>query len=173
MNTDMNCRVAQASKAFSALRKAVFQDKDLRLVTKKRIYNACIFSVLLFGAECWTPLRQNERNINTFHHRCIRTILDISNREQWSEPITTAEVRRRWGHEETVGEKVQRRQLERSGHLGGILSLVHQTLENAQPQSAKGHVVRLAVTTPTPVCTTEEMEGHGRKGPQGCGSGKT
>ena len=81
MDTNMNCRVAQASKAFSALRKVVFQDKDLRLVTKRRIYNACIFSVLLFGAECWTPLRQNERNLNTFHHRCIRTILNISNRE--------------------------------------------------------------------------------------------
>ena len=42
--------------------------------------------------------------------------------------------------------------------------------EDAQPQGAKGHAVQLAATTPTPVWTTEEMEGRGEKGPQGCGS---
>ena len=93
MDADVNSRLAKASKAFGALRKAVFQDKDLRLVTKKRIYDACVLSVLLYGAECWTPLRQHERKLNTFHHTCIWTILGISNR-QWSERITMAEVRR-------------------------------------------------------------------------------
>ena len=57
------------------------------------------------------------KRLNTFHHRCIRTILGISNRQQWSERITMAEVRRRWGDEETVREKVQKRRLEWLGHL--------------------------------------------------------
>ena len=117
MDADVSRRVAQASKAFGALRKAVFLDKDLKMSTKKRVYNACVLSVLLYGAECWTPLKRHEKRLNTFHHRCIRTILGISNRQQWSERITMAEVRRRWGDEETVSEKVQKRRLEWLGHL--------------------------------------------------------
>ena len=117
IDADVNRRVAQASKAFGALRKAVFLDKNLRMATKRKIYNACVLSVLLYGAECWIPLRRHEKKVSTFHHRCIRTILGISNRQQWSEHITMAEVRRRWGDEETVGEKIQKRRMEWLGHL--------------------------------------------------------
>ena len=76
-----------------------------------------VLSVLLYQAECWTPLRRHEKRLNTFHHRCVRTIIGISNRQQCSERITKAEVRRRWGDEETVSEKVQKRRLEWLGHL--------------------------------------------------------
>ena len=110
VDADVNRRVAQASTAFGAQGKAVFLDKDLSMATKRRIYNAC---VLLYGAECWT----HEKKLNSFHHRCIRTILGISNRQLWSEHITMAEVMRRWGDEETVGEKVQKRRMEWLGHL--------------------------------------------------------
>ena len=37
MDVDINRRVAQASKAFHALRKSVFLDKYLNLATKKRV----------------------------------------------------------------------------------------------------------------------------------------
>ena len=107
LDAQVNRRVAQASKAFGVLRKAVFLGKNLRIATKRRIYNVCVLSVLLYGAECWIPLRQYEKKVNAFHHRCIRAILDISNRQQWSERITMAEVRRRWEDEETVGERIQ------------------------------------------------------------------
>ena len=112
LDAEVNRRVAQAIKAFGALRKAVFLDKNQSMTTKRRIYNACVLSVLLYGAECWIPLRRHEKKVNTFHHRCIRTILGISNRQQWSKRITMTEVRRRWGDEETVGEKIQKRRME-------------------------------------------------------------
>ena len=53
----------------------------------------------LYGAECWILLRKHARKLNTFHHGCVRIILGISNKQQWSEHITVAEARRRcWGH---------------------------------------------------------------------------
>ena len=97
MDVDVDRRVAQASRAFGAMRKAVFMDRNLSLTTKRKLYNACVLSVLLYGAECWIPLRKHTRKLNTFHHRCIRIILCISNRKQWSEHITMNEVRGRWG----------------------------------------------------------------------------
>lgn len=114
---DVDRRVAQASRAYGTLGKAVFLDKHLRLTTKGKIYNACVLSVLLYGTECWVLLRKQEKKLNTFHHQCIRNILGISNRQQWSKHITMAEVRKRWGDEETATEKVRKRRLEWLGHL--------------------------------------------------------
>ena len=71
MDPDVDRRVAQASRAFGALRKAVFLDKDLTLTTKRKVYQACVLSILLYGAECWTLLRRHTRKLNSFHHRCI------------------------------------------------------------------------------------------------------
>ena len=70
MDMDIDRRIAQASKAFGALRKAVFLDRNLSLSTKRRIYTACVLSVLLYGAECWTPLVKHYRkhtHTNTTH----------------------------------------------------------------------------------------------------------
>ena len=112
----LGSRIA-ASRAFGALRKAVFMDKNLTLYTKRIIYNASVLSVLLYGSECWIPLRKHIQKLNTFHHRCIRTIVGITNRQQWAEHITMAEVRQRWGDEETAAVKVIKRRLEWLGHL--------------------------------------------------------
>ena len=117
MDVDVDRRVAQASKAFGALRKSVFMDKNLSLATKRTVYNACVLSVLLYGSECWVPLRMHERRINSFHHRCIRIVLGISNHQQWVQRINMAEVRRRWGDEELAVEKVRKRRLEWLGHV--------------------------------------------------------
>ena len=93
MDGDVEMRIAQASKAFGALCKAVFMDKNLTLYTKRMIYNTYVPSILLYGSECWIPVRKNILKLNIFHHRCIRTIVGITNRQQWAEHITITEVR--------------------------------------------------------------------------------
>ena len=65
-------------------------------------------SVLLYGSECWTPPRKHIDKLNSFHHRCIKAILGVNNRQQREERITSAEVRRKWGEEEAVAEMVMR-----------------------------------------------------------------
>ena len=57
VDADVETRNTKASRAFGALRKSVFIDKNLRLETKHRVYDACVLAVLLYGSECWTPLR--------------------------------------------------------------------------------------------------------------------
>ena len=94
IDADVENRTAKASRAFGALRKAVFLDKALSLCTKRKVYQACAMSVLLYGTQCWVPLKKHKRRLNTFHHRCIWIILGISNRHQWSEHITMVEVSR-------------------------------------------------------------------------------
>jgi len=97
MDVDVETCITKASQAFRALKKTVFRDKNLTLNTKRKIYQACMLSVLLYGAECWIPLKRHIRKLNNFHNRCLRAILGITNRQQWNERITSAAIRRRWG----------------------------------------------------------------------------
>ena len=122
MDSDVERRIAQAFKAFGSMRRALFMDKDLSIRTKRKIYQACVISVLLYGSECWTLLRRHKRKLDSFHHRCVRTILGISNRQQWAQRITSQEVRRRWGDPATATKKVTARRLEWLGHLARMPS---------------------------------------------------
>ena len=49
MDTNMEKKIAQASKDFGALRKAAFLDKDHTLTTKIKIYPVYVLSVLIYG----------------------------------------------------------------------------------------------------------------------------
>ena len=74
-------------------------------------------SIDLYGSECWVPLRKHLKKLNTFHHRCLRAVLGISNRQQWEQRISSATVRERWGDVETITTKLMRKHLEWLGHL--------------------------------------------------------
>ena len=117
VDIEVSRRIAQASRAFGALRKPVFMDKDLRVATKRKVYQACVLSVLLYGSECWTPLKKQLKKLDSFHNRCIRTIMGITNKQQWEQHITSIEIRRKWGDPETATLKVEKRRLEWLGHV--------------------------------------------------------
>ena len=95
----------------------MFNNRDLKLETKRRIYQACVLSVLLYGSESWTPLRRDLRRLDSFHHRCIRNIQVISNEQQWTQRLTHQSIRQRWGDNKTATEIIAKRRLEWLGHL--------------------------------------------------------
>ena len=68
--------------------------------------------VLLYGSECWASLRKDLKKVNSFHHRCVCTVLGITNQRQWQEHIMSTAVREQWGDIETIELKLMRRRLE-------------------------------------------------------------
>ena len=54
---EVDRRIASASRAFGALQQPIFEDPGLSITTKRYIYRACVLSVLLYGSECWVPLK--------------------------------------------------------------------------------------------------------------------
>ena len=76
-----------------------------------------MLSVLLYGSECWVPLRKDLKKINSFHHKCVRTVLGITNQRQWEERISSTMVREQWGDVETIETKLVKRHLEWLGQL--------------------------------------------------------
>ena len=83
LDTEIDRHLGNASKRAKskALKRAMFNDKVLTISTKRLIYQACVFSVLLYGCECWIPLRIHVKRLEFFHHRCARTVLGISNKQ--------------------------------------------------------------------------------------------
>jgi len=77
IDAEIDKGIASASRDFGALRQAVFKDNNLSVDTKRKAYQSCVLLVLLYGEECWTPLK---RKLDVFHHRCIHTVLGITNR---------------------------------------------------------------------------------------------
>ncbi len=53
-------RIAKASRAFGALRKAVFRDNNLSHKTKRLVPKAAVLGVLLYGSETWTNNESSE-----------------------------------------------------------------------------------------------------------------
>ena len=152
MLPDIDQRIAKASRAFGALRKSVFNSRDLRVETKSMVYQACVLSVLLYGSECWTPLRKDLKKLDSFHHRCICTILGISNQQQWAQHITSQSVRQQWRDSEAVAEKVSKRRLEWLGHLArmpdyrtpkiSLFSWLPEPRSRGGPRKRWRHVIR-------------------------------
>ena len=66
MDAEVDRRITSGCKAFGALRKAVFKDRDLNITTERQVYQACVLSVLLYGSECWVPLHRHLKYLNPF-----------------------------------------------------------------------------------------------------------
>ena len=117
VDAEVDHRIASASRAFGALRRAVFTDRTLTTTTKRKVYQACVMPVLLYGCECWTLMRKNLNRLNAFHHRCIRTMLGTTRNQQWEQHITSTRMRDLWGDQETLDTKIAKRRLEWLGHV--------------------------------------------------------
>ena len=111
-----NC-IASTSRAFGALRHALFTDHTLTSTTMRKVYQACVMSVLLYGCECWTPMRRNSNKLNAFHHHCIHIMLGVTRKQQWEQHITSTQMRALWGDQETVDTQIVKRRLEWLGHV--------------------------------------------------------
>ena len=87
---DINNRIVRARLAYLNLNH-IWRRRDVRLAIKGRLYNACVRSVLLYGAETW-PLRVEDiQKLSVFDSRCLRSIARLA----WNNRISNAEVRKR------------------------------------------------------------------------------
>jgi len=82
------------------------------------IYQAVVLGVLLYAVETW-PVKQREvRTLETFHHRCLRTLLlGISRAMQISQHISNEEVRSRVGMPVTLVVLISCRRLRWLGYV--------------------------------------------------------
>ena len=84
LTDELSTRIGKASSTFGRLTDHVWVNRHLSIRTRVRVYEAWVLSILLYGAETWLTYRHQERRLNSFHMRCLRTILDIT----WKDKVT-------------------------------------------------------------------------------------
>jgi len=77
-------RLQAASIAYSKLRQRVFDNSNLQVSTKLKVYKAVIIPTLLYASETWTTYSTDIKKLENYHMRKLRGILDI----KWTDKRT-------------------------------------------------------------------------------------
>lgn len=101
-----------ASRAFGRLHQRVWKTHDLTLPTKKKIYETLVLSCLLYASETWTLLQSHKKKLNSFHLRCLRSILHI----KWEDKIPNETVLEK-ANSLTIENLIRTRCLRWLGHV--------------------------------------------------------
>lgn len=117
---DMERRKAGATRAFGVLRRRVWGRREISLKVKMKIFNAVVLPVLLYGATAWALTQTEEKKLDAFEMRMLRSILgvrwddferNVDIRERLCQPPVAIKLRKarlQWfGHVERMGEDRQ------------------------------------------------------------------
>ena len=111
--SEVRRRRALAAASFEALKRPLWKRSEISVKTKMRVFNACVMSRLLYGAETWTMYASDLESLEAFQNNCLRRIL----RSSWMDYITGVEVRRRCCGQPTMEEILRGRRLQWVGHM--------------------------------------------------------
>ena len=92
---DIQSRIGKARGAFLKLCN-IWKSSNISRRTKIKIYNSCVLSVLVYGAECWRMTERDISKLSTFHNGCLRKICKIF----WPRKITNTELHQSTGSED-------------------------------------------------------------------------
>ena len=102
---DVRSRIAKARVAFNKLQK-IWSMRNISRITKIRIFNSCVKSVLLYGSETWKVSDKITKQLQVFVNSCLKKIcrifwpLVISNEHLWqltkSKEISKEVLQRKW-----------------------------------------------------------------------------
>ena len=105
--------------------KCIFKNKNIHLITKIRTLKAYIWSILLYGCECWTLTKDMERRLEAAEIWFIRRIMKVS----WTERKTNEEVMHMAGYRRSLLNTIHERQLKFFGHIMRADSLEKRLME--------------------------------------------
>jgi len=71
------------------------------------VYQVLVVPVLLYGSECWTMRKEDERSLLTMKMSCLRRMLGVTRLDR----IKNEDIRKRVNLPETVVEVIRRRRL--------------------------------------------------------------
>ena len=113
VKTDIDSLINKASQAFNKLRNPLWNRREISIRTKMRIFNAVIMSILLYGGETWTILKNDSSRLETFQLRCLRCILQITRRDHQR----NTDIRDRCCQQPMVEGLLRQRRLRWFGHV--------------------------------------------------------
>ena len=118
-----NKKIASSKDTFTKM-KSIFTNRNIKVYTKINTLKAYIWSILLYGCECWTLTKDLERRLEAAEMWYIRRIMRIS----WTEKKSNEEVMEMAGYKRSLLKTIRKRQLQFFGHINRADGLEKQRL---------------------------------------------
>lgn len=109
---DIEHRIQQGKKVTQALNSLLWS-KNMRVVTKIKIFEAIVEPILTYGAECWQMSISDKEKIDVVEMDFLRRACRISRLDR----VRNEDIRRRTGRIFTTSERIESRQLIWYGHV--------------------------------------------------------
>ena len=122
-STEIKRRIAIAKDSFSKMR-PIFKNHNISITTKHRVLKAYVWSVLLYGCECWTITEDVRIKLEAAEMWFLRRMLGIS----WTEKKTNLEVLEQAETKRSLIQTIRKRQLQFLGHLNRHKCIEHLAL---------------------------------------------
>ena len=112
IEAELQKTMSKASMLFGRLRERLWNNHNVSIRVKGKIYRAIILSTLLYGAETWTVYRRHVKKLHAFMMRHLRSIMKI----RWQDKVTNIKVLKRAGLP-SMEDLLIRKNLRWTGHL--------------------------------------------------------
>ena len=112
LTKEISHRIGKAAATYGKLESRVWKNRKLHLKTKMAVYNACILSSLLYGAETWITYAHQLKRLQSFHTRLLRKGIGI----KWQDKGTNLEVLENSG-QKCIDTSIGTKRLKWLGHI--------------------------------------------------------
>ena len=112
IEAELHIRMSKASMSCGRLRERLWNNHNLSIRMKGKIYRAIILSTLLYGAGTLTVYRRHVKKLHAFMVRYMRPIMKI----RWLDKVTNIKVLKRAGLS-FMEDLLIRKNLRWTGHL--------------------------------------------------------
>jgi hypothetical protein len=113
LDAELSRRIQLSAAAFWRLKRPFFQQRNLSLGTRMKVYRCLVTSVLLYGSEAWAVTAAQLQRLEVFHHRCLRHIVGWRLSDRFSNETLLAKCRI-----SSVQTMLMQHQLRWLGHIG-------------------------------------------------------
>jgi hypothetical protein len=106
---DITERISQARKLFGSMNKQLLSNKQIPIDIRRRLYQAIVVNIALWGCESWTLKEANRSKLEAFHHGCLRRICGWTMWDVAEKRITNEQVRRTVANSPTMDSMMEMR----------------------------------------------------------------
>ena len=110
--SDIKRRIGLTWAVFNKLTN-IWNCRNLTMEIKLQVFEAMVIPVLMYGSECWTMRKEDERRILVAEMCWLRRILGVSRLQH----IRNDDIRRRTGTQVTTVDRIKARRLRWFGHV--------------------------------------------------------
>ena len=109
---EIKYRIEEAKRAFNEM-KCLLKNRNLSLLSRKRMVKTYVWAVLLYGCETWTISRNMEKRLEAAEMWMWRRVLNVS----WTERVRNERILERMDTERELLKTIRKRQLQFLGHV--------------------------------------------------------